>query len=175
MAMQAREMYREEQMTYRRQRVAQGSARKLAMVTPKDKHPERSVQTGRNGKYRRRKEKNDRMFYALVVVAVLMLLFYSRVKAIGQEDVAGDESLYYQDLVEGYTRTLRGELTENGYANSGITTTCIIDGQIRTYRIGIHHERINHLEEEEQAQLLDALENIPFDVAGVKTELHIIR
>ena len=175
MAMQARELYQEDRMTDRRQRVAQGSARKLAMVTPKDRRPERRGQTGRNGKYRRRKEKNDRMFYALVVVAVLMLFFYSRVKAVGQEDIAGDESLYYRDLVEGYTQTLRGELADNGYANSGITTTCIIDGQIRTYRIGIHHERINHLEEDEQAQLLNALEDIPFDVAGVKTELQIIR
>ena len=172
---QAERVYWEEAESDRRQRLAQGSARKLAMVPTKKSRKEERNQTGRNRRYRTRKDKSDRLFYGLVVMLVLILFFSSKVKAVGQEDIGRDTGLYYRDLVDGYTQILRNELNDKGYANSGITTTCIIDGQIRTYRIGIHHERIDRLEEEEQIQLLEALGNIPFDVAGVKTELSFIQ
>ena len=103
-----------------------------------------------------------------------MLFFYSKVRAVGQDDVAGDESLYYRELVDGYTQILREELADKGYANSGITTTGIFEGQIRTYKIGIHNERFDRLEEEEQTHLLASLEEIPFQAAGVRVELSII-
>ncbi|MCR5128980.1 MAG: hypothetical protein K6B69_12875 [Lachnospiraceae bacterium] len=172
---QAKSVYWEESENDRRQRLAQGSARKLAMVPAKKSRKEERNQTGRSHRYRTRKDKSDRLFYGLVVMLVLVLFFGARVKAVGQEDSSRDNGLYYRDLVDGYTQILREELSDKGYTNSGITTTCIIDGQIRTYRIGIHHEKIDRLEEDEQLELLETLASTPFDAAGVKTELSIIR
>ncbi len=172
---QAKRVYWEEAETDRRQRLVQGSARKLAMVPAKKSRKEERNQTGRSHRYWTRKDKSDRLFYGLVVMLVLILFFGSKVKAVGQEDISRDTGLYYRDLVDGYTKILREELADQGYANSGITTTCIIDGQIRTYQIGIHHERIDQLEEDEQLELLETLASTPFDAAGVKTELSIIR
>ncbi len=172
---QAKRVYWEEAETDRRQRLAQGSARKLAMVPAKKSRKEERNQTGRNRRYRTRKDKSDRLFYGLVVMLVLVLFFGARVKAVGQEDSSRDNGLYYRDLVDGYTQILREELSDKGYTNSGITTTCIIDGQIRTYRIGIHHEKIDRLGANEQMELLETLASTPFDAAGVKTELSIIR
>ena len=172
---QAKRVYWEEAETDRRQRLAQGSARKLAMVPAKKSRKEERNQTGRSHRYRTRKDKSDRLFYGLVVMLVLVLFFGARVKAVGQEDSSRDNSLYYRDLLDGYTQILREELSDKGYTNSGITTTCIIDGQIRTYRIGIHHEKIDRLGANEQMELLETLASTPFDAAGVKTELSIIR
>lgn len=171
---QTRRVYQAEEYMERRARVAQGSARKLAMVQPKGRKAEEHNQTARSRKYKRRRDKSDWLFYALVMLVVVMLFFYSKVRAVGQDDVAGDESLYYRELVDGYTQILREELADKGYANSGITTTGIFEGQIRTYKIGIHNERFDRLEEEEQTHLLASLEEIPFQAAGVRVELSII-
>lgn len=172
---QAKRVYWEESENDRRQRLAQGSARKLAMVPAKKSRKEERNQTGRSHRYRTRKDKSDRLIYGLVVMLVLVLFFGARVKAVGQEDSSRDNSLYYRDLLDGYTQILREELSDKGYTNSGITTTCIIDGQIRTYRIGIHHEKIDRLGANEQMLLLKELGTVPFEAAGVKTELSIIR
>ena len=171
---QLQRVYYVEQGMDRRRRLEQGSARKLEMIRPGTKRTNPRNQAARGRKYKRRKDKSDWAFYGLVVMAVLLLFFYSKVRAAGQEDMARDQALYYREQVDGYTKIIREELADRGYANSGITTTCIIDGQIRTYRIGIHHERLNRLAEEGQAELLGALEEIPFKMDGVKTELQII-
>ena len=171
---QAERVYWEETETDRRQRLAQGSARKLAIVPAKKSRKAERNQAGRNRRYRTRKDKSDRLFYGLVVMLVMILFFGSKVKAVGQEDISRDNGLYYRDLVDGYTKILREELADRGYANSGITTTGIFEGQMRTYRIDIHNERFDRLEEEEQADLLASLGEIPFQAAGVKVKLCLI-
>ncbi|MBR1472001.1 MAG: hypothetical protein IJ600_10225 [Lachnospiraceae bacterium] len=119
-------------------------------------------------------DKNDKTFYGLVFLLVILMFFFSQVRAAGQEDIHADEDLYYQQLIKDYTQNLRGELAKRGCPNSGLTVSAVIDGQIRTYYIRIHHDRLSRMDETGRQAVLESLTELPPEADGVRLELSVL-
>ncbi len=68
---------------------------------------------------------------------------------------------YYREIEAEYVKNIRFFLSEEGYSNSGVTMTKVIDeGENRSYTVMIHHRRIGNLQQEEQEQLQEELSRI---------------
>ncbi len=68
---------------------------------------------------------------------------------------------YYREIEAEYVKNVRFFLNEEGYLNSGITMTKVIDEEEnRSYTVMIHHRRIGNLQPEEQEQLQEELSQI---------------
>lgn len=82
---------------------------------------------------------------------------------------------YYRELEAGYVKKIRFFLNEEGYLNSGVTMTKVIDEEEnRRYTVTIHHRRIGNLRQEEQEQLQEELSQIKEDgMDGVITYIFL--
>lgn len=68
---------------------------------------------------------------------------------------------YYRELEAEYVKEIRFFLNEEGYSNSGVTMTKVIDEEEnRSYTVAIHHRGIGNLQQEEQEQLQKELSQI---------------
>lgn len=68
---------------------------------------------------------------------------------------------YYRELEAEYVKEVRSFLNEEGYSNSGVTMTKVIDEkENRSYTVTIHHRGIGSLQQEEQRQLREELSQI---------------
>ena len=64
---------------------------------------------------------------------------------------------YYREIEAEYVKEVRVFLNEEGYSNSGVTMTKVIDEEEnRSYTMTIHHRGIGNLQQEEQEQHNDA-------------------
>ncbi len=82
---------------------------------------------------------------------------------------------YYRELEAEYVKEIRFFLNEEGYLNSGVTMTKVIDEEEnRSYTVTIHHRRIGNLQQEEQEQLQEELSQIKEDgMDGVITYIFL--
>ena len=65
---------------------------------------------------------------------------------------------YYREIEAEYVKEVRFFLNEEGYSNSGVTMTKVIDEEEnRSYTMTIHHRGIGNLQQEEQEQLQEEL------------------
>ena len=66
---------------------------------------------------------------------------------------------YYREIEAEYVKEVRFFLNEEGYSNSGVTMTKVIDDEEenRSYTMTIHHRGIGNLQQEEQEQLQEEL------------------
>ena len=65
---------------------------------------------------------------------------------------------YYREIEAEYVKEVRVFLNEEGYSNSGVTMTKVIDEEEnRSYTMTIHHRGIGNLQQEEQEQLQEEL------------------
>lgn len=70
---------------------------------------------------------------------------------------------YFNTLEQEYVKNMRRLLSESGYANSGITMTSIIDADgAREYTVLLHHDRFEHLSDDDKAELISRLEEASF-------------
>ncbi|MDE7233144.1 MAG: hypothetical protein K2N37_08755 [Lachnospiraceae bacterium] len=68
------------------------------------------------------------------------------------------ENARYALLEDTFKESARRTLEELGYHNSGLTVTWTRDADgRRSYRVEVHHSRIQELEDREQAQLTEIL------------------
>ncbi len=68
---------------------------------------------------------------------------------------------YYRAIEAEYVKEVRFFLNEEGYSNSGVTMTKVIDEEEnRSYTVTIHHRGIGNLQQEEQEQLQEELSQI---------------
>ena len=65
---------------------------------------------------------------------------------------------YYREIEAEYVKEVRFFLNEEGYSNSGVTMTKVIDEEEnRSYTMTIHHRGIGNLQQDEQEQLQEEL------------------
>lgn len=77
------------------------------------------------------------------------------------------EEKYYRELEHDYVEEIRSFLAQEGYKNSGVTMTKIIEESgMRNYTVTIHHRKINSLTEKEKAVLEKKCGRIEFPVKG---------
>lgn len=75
------------------------------------------------------------------------------------------EEKYYRDMEQTYLKEVRAFLEEEGYKNSGVTMTKVIEADgSRSYTVTIHHERIDRLPESDKQSLLANCSNISFPI-----------
>lgn len=105
---------------------------------------------------------------ALLLFVVSVGLFIS-INVKGSDDLKKDSN-YYINLENTFTDLIRVSLENSGYKNAGVTVTSVIDiDGSRDYRVKIHHYKIDELEDEKRAELMDMLTDItyPYDECDI--------
>lgn len=76
---------------------------------------------------------------------------------------------YYRELEEQLVRDTRAYLNENGFSNSGVTLTRVVEADgSREYTVTVHHWQIDRMDEEEKAALSQALAEFAFEDENCK-------
>lgn len=104
----------------------------------------------------------------LAVFLVVLITLCISGTAISQDkgkDIVDRE--HYMQLEKEYLTNVKTILEENGYQNSGVTMTKVMeeDGN-REYTITIHNSKINMLSEMEQEALLSKFREIGFPISS---------
>lgn len=111
----------------------------------------------------------DRMMWGLAAVMLAMAAAMCITGSIRSQaaDTLRAQEAYYEQLEREYIGQVRSFLAEQGYRNSGVTLSRIVDedGQ-RSYRVLIHHSAISRLDEKALAELLRQAQELGFYVPG---------
>ncbi len=99
-----------------------------------------------------------------VVLVVMMVSFFTTLKARGNAPVKGEAQEELQLMEKAYTQVIRTRLAEAGYHCAGVTMSCIRNSISRDYTVRIYHKGINELSEDALQSLFDELQAIPFPV-----------
>ena len=111
----------------------------------------------------------DGIICALVAIVLAMATAMCVIGGIESQaaDTQETQEAYYQQLEREYIGRGRDFLERQGYRNSGVTLSRIVDsnGQ-RSYKVLVHHGALCRLEEETQAEVLERIEELGFQVPG---------
>ena len=102
-----------------------------------------------------------------MVAAVLLLLaavyFWTAAAVSGMEVSAGELETYYSEKERELVAEARAFLDREGFRNSGVMLTRVVDEDgRRQYTLTVHHGKIDDMEEDDRAALLDSLGKIIF-------------
>ncbi len=115
-------------------------------------------------------------FIASTIALILISAFFVTKTVRGQEDretIACEK--YYQVLEQEYVSEIRAYLNEQGFENSGVTLTRIIDEQgVREYQITLHHKYLEKLSMEERNEIFDVIKNMAFENAGCIFQINLL-
>lgn len=101
---------------------------------------------------------------SLLLVSVTVFCISGTV--LGKEKNITEESCY-RELEQLYVEEVRSFLAKEGYKNSGVAMTKIIEENgTRNYTVTIHHKGINSLSETEQTLLKKECGSIAFPMEG---------
>lgn len=116
-----------------------------------------------------RKSWADRIIWGLAVIMLSMVAAMCITGSIKSQaaDTLRAQEAYYEQLEREYIGQVRSFLAEQGYRNSGVTLSRIVDGEgQRSYKVLIHHGAILRLEEEALTELLEQVRDLGFHVPG---------
>ena len=104
-------------------------------------------------------------FVAGTVLLVLIAALFVGCTAMSRTDIGTRElEEYYLTKEQALTKDVRELLAVQGYENSGVMVTRVIeDDGSRFYTIAVHHKRIELLDDKERDMLLSQVENLVFD------------
>lgn len=112
-----------------------------------------------------RKSWTDRIMWGAAAIVLAMTAALCIAGSIKSQaaDILRAREAYYEQLEREYIGQVRNYLAEQGYHNSGVTLSRIVDeeGQ-RSYRVLIHHSAMSRLEEEALTELLGQTEAMGF-------------
>jgi len=115
-------------------------------------------------------------FIAATIALVLISAFFITKTVRGQADhemIACEK--YYQVLEQEYVSEIRVYLNEQGFENSGVTLTRVLDEKgIREYRITLHHKYLEKLSEEERNEIFGAIKNMAFENTGCIFRINLL-
>lgn len=111
-----------------------------------------------------RKKAGSLGFWAATILLVLVAAFFvtATVRSRTALDRAELEG-YYREKEEQFVRNARKYLNAQGYQNSGVMLTRVVetDGS-RVYTVTLHHSDFDRLEEEEREALVRELSGLEF-------------
>ena len=101
----------------------------------------------------------DILFYIVLLVLFLLLSFLISNIAYSKENVKNLElEQYYDGLEDGMLRKVKEYLDENGFRNSGVSLTRVVDSDNhRNDQVIVHHDHIDRMEEYEREELKEIL------------------
>ena len=103
-------------------------------------------------------------FWTAVIVLLCVTGFLIKGTVVSQaKSRIQQENEAYHEMEKDYIRKTREALKENGFENSGINLTKVIDEDgKRTYRVVVHNSKINRLNNSEKNTLEAILKSIEF-------------
>lgn len=103
-------------------------------------------------------------FWAVTIILVIVTAFCCAGTVMSRTDFTAQElEHYYQELERQLVKDVREYLRQQGYSNSGVMLTRVVDADgSREYTLNIHHSRIAALSEEERERLTEKLQEIMF-------------
>lgn len=116
------------------------------------------------------------LFGLFTIILILGISFFVCGTVVSQAEggVTVDEQ-YYQVLEKEYVKEIREYLAEQGYENSGVNLTMMIDEEgNRRYSVEVYHKGICKLPEAEQVELFAVVEAMAFDVVGCSFEISLL-
>ena len=115
-------------------------------------------------------------FILFTVLLVLGLALFISETAMSQSDgnISVDEQ-HFQALEQEYVQEIRVYLEEQGFQNSGVSLTRIVEADgSRSYQVLLHHKGLKKLTASEQEALLEAVEELAFRVAGCNFQINFL-
>jgi len=108
-------------------------------------------------------------FMAVTVLLVLVSAYFCVETVNCRNNVAAEEvEAYYREKEAQLVRETREFLCSEGFLNSGVMLTKVVDAQGgREYTLTVHHGRIDEMTEEERAVLMSKMEQLVFSGEGV--------
>lgn len=103
-------------------------------------------------------------FMAVTIILVLATAYFcvETVKCRSNVELAESEA-YYQEKEELLVKETRAFLNEEGFRNSGVMLTKVIEADgSRQYTLTVHHGEIDKMTEEEREILLGKMEHLVF-------------
>ena len=107
-------------------------------------------------------------FVFVTVLFVMISAFCIGQTVSGKEDAeAKEQEAFYREQENKLLADTRAFLNQEGYYNSGVTLTRVVDSNgSREYTITIHHSRIDRMDDFEKQELKNALEELVFVSKG---------
>lgn len=104
------------------------------------------------------KRKNVLMVMMMIAAMIVICFCITGTVYSKEKQSRKEQEQYYRSVEAAYLSEVREWLGENGYENSGVTMTKVIeeDGS-REYTLSVHHHKISNLEEREQVSLKNEL------------------
>ena len=104
------------------------------------------------------KRKNVLMVMMMIAAMIVICFCVTGTVYSKEKQSRKEQEQYYRSVEAAYLSEVREWLGENGYENSGVTMTKVIeeDGS-REYTLSVHHHKISNLEEGEQVSLKNEL------------------
>lgn len=107
-------------------------------------------------------------FITATIILILCSAFFITKTVRGQVDseTAVNEK-YYQVLEQEYVSEIRKYLNEQGFKNSGVALTRIVNEQgRRDYQVTLHHEYLEKLSEQEKENIFGEIKALAFEADG---------
>lgn len=113
---------------------------------------------------KKRKLENIVVTVFVLIASVLVASLCITQTVCSREKIARSEMEgYYQMLEKETVRQVRSYLNDNGFTNSGVTLTRVVDEEEnRHYTLTVHHGKIDKMDEEERESLGKDLEQFYF-------------
>lgn len=110
----------------------------------------------------------DILFYAATLFLVMVSVLCFAGTVISQSHIGRQEmENYYRVKEQELEKEIWGFLNEEGYENSGVAITRVVDEEgCREYTVTIHHSRIDRMDEEEKEALKKELTEFAFAAEG---------
>ena len=107
-------------------------------------------------------------FMAVIMVSVIIAACFFTGTVMGKGEADSQElDGYYHSKEQSLVEDAREFLKEEGYADSGVMLTRVIEADgSRQYTLTIHHRRIGKLDEDERQLLMEKLQKIAFNDAS---------
>lgn len=98
-------------------------------------------------------------FWAVTIILVIVTAFCCVGTVMSRADFSRAElESYYHEWEKQLTEDIREYLEKQGYENSGVMLTRVVDGEdVRQYTFRIHHRQIMELDETEREDLKEKL------------------
>lgn len=109
--------------------------------------------------------------FLVVTVVLVMVAAYFCVETVScRVDVAAEEmEMYYREKEAQLVKETREFLKEEGFANSGVMLTKVVDVEgDREYTLTVHHGKIDEMSETERAELLEKMGQLVFAGEGIR-------
>lgn len=115
-------------------------------------------------------------FIVTTVFLVLCSAFFVTKTVQGQSNVdMREQEHYYMVLEQEYVSDVRAYLNEQGFTNSGVTLTRVVDAQgTREYQVVLHHKYLEKISDTELQQIFEKVKELSFQEEGCIFQINLL-